>query len=131
MPSLDTNAVLRWLLGDVPEQSALVERLLDSGTSHDVDDLALVEVVYVLERRMKLSRPLIADAIGIVLASAAIQLDRTLWREAMGLYVGHPKLSITDICLVVRATRRRALPLRTFDAKLARQLDGAERITAS
>ena len=53
MPSLDTNCLLRWLLGDIPEQKALVTALIDSGDSFSVADTALIETVFVPEKLKK------------------------------------------------------------------------------
>ena len=50
MPSLDTNCLLRWLLGDIPEQTALVTALVNSGEDIAVADAALIETIFVLEK---------------------------------------------------------------------------------
>jgi len=42
MPSLDTNCLLRLLLGDIPEQAASVTALINSGESVVVADVALI-----------------------------------------------------------------------------------------
>ena len=49
MPSLDTNCLLRWLLDDIPEQSAAITNLIDSGEGFTVADAALIETVFVPE----------------------------------------------------------------------------------
>jgi len=56
MPSLDTNCLLRWLLGDIPEQTASVTAFINSGKSVVVADVALIETVFVLEKIKKISR---------------------------------------------------------------------------
>jgi len=63
MPSLDTNCLLRWLLGDIPEQTALVAAILNSGESFVVADAALIETVFVLEKVKKISRETIEKTI--------------------------------------------------------------------
>lgn len=126
MPSLDTNALLRWLIGDMPDQADRVLGLLASGKRFAVDDCALVELVYVLERTMRLSRPLVADAVQTVLTTASLDVDRAHWNSLTALYLGHPKLSVTDIHLALRARDTGATPLYTFDRKLASQLADAE-----
>lgn len=122
MPSLDANAVLRWLIADVPEQAARVEDLLSTGERFTIDDTALIETVFVLERVMRLDRPLIADALRTVASTAQLDLDRSLWEPIIKRYVSHAKLSIADLHLAARAARNDALPLYTFDRKLANQL---------
>lgn len=126
MPCLDANLLLRWLLDDVPKQSAAVDRLLNSGESCRLPDVALIEVAFVLDRTMRFSRELVADYLDAVLALGSVQIDRRVWRAAVGDYRTHPKLSIADCYLAAVATVTGDGPLYTFDAKLAKQLPGAE-----
>jgi len=126
MPMLDTNVLLRWILNDVPEQTASAEKLLTSGTSCIVPDIALLETVYVLERVMRLSRATIAQSIETLLSVADLELDRALWLTALKSYFTHPKLSIADTYLAALAQKTNRLPLYTFDHKLANQLEPAE-----
>jgi predicted nucleic acid-binding protein len=58
--SVDTNVLLRSLLGDVPKQAERVDQLIASGTTLVVEDAALIEVVFVLKRVMLLSRASVA-----------------------------------------------------------------------
>jgi len=50
MPSLDTNCLLRWLLGDVPEHTAIITAIINSEKNLAVADAALIEMVFVLEK---------------------------------------------------------------------------------
>jgi predicted nucleic-acid-binding protein len=130
MPSLDANCLVRLVVADVPDQATRVEALLDSGERYWVDDLALIESVFVWESLYKLERETIAQAVGRILGVAAIDTDRALWTEAVHHYRLRPKLSIMDILLALRARRRDALPLLTFDHKLAHQMSEAELLLA-
>lgn len=125
MPSLDTNALLRWLLGDLPEQAAAVDRLLASGERFAVDDAALIETVFVLERVMGISRPTVAQSIRALISSASLDFHRPLWAALASDCVRHPKVSIADLYLAVRAKADGDDPLYTFDKKLAQQIPGA------
>lgn len=125
MPSIDTNVLLRWLLGDLPEQAARADVLVASGEQLVVDDVALIEVVFVLERVLRLTRASVVEAVLTVLSAAVFDLDRDRWRAVTDEYLAHPKLSVADIYLARRARERDATPLYTFDAKLAAQLDAA------
>lgn len=126
VPSLDANLVLKWLLDDVPEQAAAVERLLTGGTQCRLADVAMVEVGFVLERVIQLSRGLVADNLTAVLAVAAITIDRTLWHRTIDQYRSHPKLSLADCYLATKSGTTGDTPLYTFDRKLANQLGEAE-----
>lgn len=67
MPTIDTNVLLRWLLDDVPAQTAVADALLSTGERVRVPELALVETVYVLERVMELSRATVAQSIEAIM----------------------------------------------------------------
>lgn len=126
MATVDTNVLLRWLLNDVPEQAGAAETLfLQSNDRLRVPDLVLMELVYVLERVMRLTRRTVAEAVTLVLEQANFDVDRDVWRPALQDYLDHPKLSITDTFLHVQAQRSGATPLLTFDRKLASQLADA------
>ena len=121
MPSLDTNCLLRWVLGDIPEQAELISTLINSGESVVVADAVLIEIVFVLEKLKKLSRKSIEKAVMVIIGQDAIMCNRELFSEVLPIYIDHPKLSIVDCYLVVLAKRTGATPLLTFDKKLANQ----------
>ena len=130
MPSLDTNCLLRWLLGDMPEQTVLVNALIVSGESVAVADAALIETVFVLEKLKKISRETIAKAVMAVTGTDNIRCNRELFMEVLPSYTDHPKLSFVDCYLEVLARRNGAAPLLTFDQKLASQLSGAQLLSS-
>lgn len=126
MPSLDTNCLLRWLLDDVPAETQRVVQRLAAHPRLAISDVALIEVTFVLERVMKLSRPTVVAALNALAAESSFAFDRSFWRSVADDYLTHPKLSIADVYLALDAGRREASPLLTFDRRLARQLDGTE-----
>jgi len=79
MPSLDTNCLLRWLLGDIPKQKELVASIIDSGESFAVADAALIETVFVLEKLKKISRKTIEKAITAIIGRDVILCNRELF----------------------------------------------------
>jgi predicted nucleic-acid-binding protein len=86
--ALDTDTVLRLLLGDDPAQSAAVERLWlkarKDQTPLFISDVVLVDIAWALESRLRLSRTEIADildklfATELVVVTSAVTLDRAL-----------------------------------------------------
>jgi uncharacterized protein len=126
MPSLDSNCLLRWLLGDIPEQKELVTSFINSGENFAVADAALIETVFVLEKLKKISRETIEKAIMAVIGNKAISCSRELFIEILPMYTKHPKLSFVDCYLEVLARRTNTAPLLTFDKKLANQLSGSQ-----
>ena len=126
MPSLDTNCLLRWLLSDMPEQTALVTDLINSGKNVTVADAAIIETVFVLEKLKRISRETIEKAVVAVIEKDSILCNRELFIEVLSVYTRHPKLSFVDCYLEVLARKTGATPLLTFDQKLANQLSGAQ-----
>jgi predicted nucleic-acid-binding protein len=126
MPSLDTNCLLRWLLNDTPDQTALVTDLINSGGNFAIADAALIETVFVLEKLKKISRETIEKAVTAVIENDAILCNRELFTEILPIYTSHPKLSFVDCYLEAHARKTATVPLLTFDKKLANQLTGAK-----
>jgi predicted nucleic-acid-binding protein len=115
---------LRWILGDVPEQTALMDDLIASGKHFTAADAVLIETVFVLEKVKKISRGAVEQALMVIIGQANIKCSRELFTEALPLYRVHPKLSFIDCYLSVLARQSGAEPLLTFDQKLANQLPG-------
>jgi len=126
MPSLDTNCLLRWLLGDVPEQTAIISDIINSGENLTVADVALIEMVFVLEKIKKISRETIQKAFLAIFEKDNIFCNRKLFIEILPVYTGHPKLSFVDCYLEVFAASTGAVPLLTFDKKMSAQLSGTK-----
>ena len=126
MPSLDTNCILRWLLGDIPEQTALITNLVNSGKPLAIADAALIETVFVLEKLKKISRESIEKAVSAIIRKENIFCSKELFIEVLPIYTSHPKLSFADCYLEVFARRIGATPLFTLDQKLANQLSGTQ-----
>jgi len=125
MASLDTNCLLRWFLGDVPEQQGRVEALLATGDPLVVDDAALIECVFALEYRAKLSRATIKAYLTTAMGYPLV-LNRTLWVPVLDTWVSHPKLSVVDVYLALKSKANGRAPLYTFDEKLANQVPSAQ-----
>lgn len=127
--SLDTNALLRYLLEDIPEQHELVRRLLARSRSEFmVADTAFIELAFVLERHYGLRRADIALAIENLLAMERLSCNRVLLGAALEVFTAHPGLSFEDCYLAAHAELNDAEPLWTFDKKLSRQTRQAQLI---
>ncbi len=130
MKSLDTNALLRLVLADVPKQTAVVEGLLaDTSQRFAVADMVFAEIVWVLQgESYGYDRERIATNIKSILAIGHINCNRAMLEKAVPLYVSHAKISFIDACLSVYAELNNATPLLTFDKKLASSLPKATAI---
>ena len=124
MRSLDTNALLRLILADIPQQSSVVEELLASAAQkYAVADMVFAEIVWVLQGRVYgYDRPRIAANLESIIAIRNINCNRVMLEKAIPLYVSHSKISFIDACLSVYAELNEATPLLTFDKKLVAAL---------
>ncbi|MDR2895657.1 MAG: PIN domain-containing protein [Propionibacteriaceae bacterium] len=129
MASLDTNCLLRWILGDLPDQQRRVEQLLRTEESLVVEDIVLIEVVFVLERSAGLRRRTIQDCLHAIM-SESVHMERSIWNQTMEIWVKHPKLSVVDVFLAVKAESQQDTPVYTFDAKMLSQLSATAPVPA-
>ena len=127
--SLDTNALLRLLLNDIPSQHLAVKTLLKAANKQfAVADTAIIELVFVLERHYGLTRHQIYEAIVGLMQLKEINCNRILFENALITFTHHATLSFEDCCLSSYATLNDAEPLWTFDKKLATKVTSAKMI---
>lgn len=127
--SLDTNAILRLLINDIPQQHEAVKALLTKASSQlAVADTAIIELVFVLERYYGFSRQQANEAVIGLMQLKEISCNRILFEKALPIYLNHAALSFEDCCLSTCATLNEAEPLWTFDKKLAAQATAAKLI---
>lgn len=127
--AIDTNIVLRCVLGDVPEQRRkAAEFLRGAGAMHYLSSQAILECVYVMEMAMEMTREEVANLLNLFLArySDTLEYDHQMTAVAFPYYLTHPKLSWADCVLAAEAEIRHREPLFTFDKKLAQQLPQAK-----
>ena len=123
--SLDTNAILRLLLGDIPEQQEQVLELLDMPDAQfAVADLVFAEAAFVMSRAYGMARSDISLALRGFIDLPQIAADRQLLHAAFEVFVNRPALSFEDSYLAAFADIRNANPLHTFDRKLVNQVPG-------
>ena len=116
MTSLDTNVVLRLLLGDVAQQEERSSTLLRKTRCYLTDAVA-VEVIYVLEKVYKYPRSRISLFLRKLLTIDNLRCSEFVLVEVLDLYQKQQSLSIIDCYASVEAeiTNNR---LATFDKKL-------------
>jgi len=129
--SLDSNVLLRLILGDVPEQSSLAIKLIEENRLLAVSNASIIEVMFVLERHYKFERKQIAYAITEISRHPRLEVDAELIKDLVALFTTQPALSPEDCYLAIYAKQNDQLPLWTFDKKLAKRSGGlAREITA-
>ena len=122
--SLDTCAVLRIFLNDIPDQHERVKLLLEQqNVVYGISDLAVIESIYVLEKGYNFTRPQVEDYLITLISKSNLNLNRPLFLATLPLYLSHPNLSFNDCALATYAKLTDALPLFTFDHQLAKKLD--------
>jgi predicted nucleic-acid-binding protein len=126
--SLDANILLRLLMPDLPAQTERALALIEQGGQFQVADTAVIETIFVLERFYEIPRPELSAIIRALVGNPSLNLNRPLFQESLTLFEKHPKLSIEDCCLAVYAKLNQALPLWTFDSKLAAQSGGLAKL---
>ena len=119
MISLDTNVVLRFLLDDVPEQTKKATKVIEKNKVY-VTDVVAVEVIYVLEKVILLSREDTCQLMVDFLNFANVVHNPYFLLEAIQLYEHHPSLSVVD-CYAAIEAKAYSNKLVTFDKRLASQ----------
>lgn len=118
MTGLDTNVLVRYLVGDDPVQTARARRELERDERFLVDSVVICELVWVLESGYGFSRAEIAGALERILAIAQFEIEgKDLALSALDDFRG----STADFsdCLLGRRNRAAgASETLTFDRSL-------------
>jgi predicted nucleic acid-binding protein len=118
MTFVDTNILLRWLLGDHKELSPKAEKIVQEAKPATllVTDIIVAEIVYVL-RGTGRDRQQTSEALLLIGRTGAFKYENEeLIMEVTGLLTDI-KLDFADCYLLARARRER-LGLETFDSSL-------------
>ncbi|MDP9191668.1 MAG: type II toxin-antitoxin system VapC family toxin [Acidobacteriota bacterium] len=79
MIGIDTNVLIRYVVGDEPEQSAtaseMIERTIDGGETLFISQIVLCEFVWVLSHAYRFTRDEIVDALQQVRRSAQMTIE--------------------------------------------------------
>ena len=120
---IDTNVLLRLLIGDVPEQRDRALGWLDPapGGSVLVIDAVLVKLLFQLESRSGygLPRSTHLPRVRTLLQSECFLLEAASW-TALDLMGTHPKLDFADCLLIARSRSTADAVVLSFDRELIR-----------
>ncbi len=128
--AIDSCILLRIILRDNPSQYQQATSLLLSGTEFYVDDVVIMEAVYVLTKE-GMSRTSILDNLITLLDNPMLDYDRQFYSGVFERYDTHPSLSFDDCVLEARIAMKRKEPLWTFDKKFAHQSTSAKLLSSS
>ena len=127
MIALDTNVILRYLVGDDPEQTEAAQALLD-GLTADIPGFisreVVLEVGWVLERSYGFTRTQVAESLMDLTATDNLVVENSYDVAAAAHRYGQGGADFSDLMVLSAAKRVGATPLYTFDRKLGR-MDGA------
>jgi len=123
--TVDTNVILRWLLGDNPEQFKVVHAVLSSPQLKKcyVPDIVLAECVWVLQSMYTFDRDLVAEILTVLVDTPVFVFNRQVFVDTLALYQTKKSLSFVDCLLLMQTRQNNTQPLLTFDAKLQRVAD--------
>jgi predicted nucleic-acid-binding protein len=126
MRAIDTNAVVRLIVRDNPEQADQAEAFIAGGAW--ISHLVLAETVWVLDAAYERSANQVAAAVDMLLNHKDLTVqDADVVAAALVQFRRRPALGFSD-CLVLEIARKAGhLPLGTFDRDLAK-LDGTQRL---
>ncbi len=123
MTSIDTNVIVRYLVGDDAEQAEAARALLD-GLTPDAPGFicreVVIEIAWVLERSYGFARARIAEALIALTASDSISVENPDDVAAAAHRYRRGGVGFSDLMVLSAAKREGAAPLYTFDRRLAR-----------
>lgn len=123
MRAVDTNILVRLMVGDDERQLAQAEAFVRDGAW--VPQLALAEAIWVLTSVYARQQEAVADAIEMLLSHEHLAIqDAEVVAAAVAQFRRSPKVGFSD-CLMLEIARKAGhLPLGTFDRDLSK-LEGA------
>lgn len=118
MVFVDTNIIIRWLLGDHPELSAQAEKIVKKAGEGGlvITDVVVAEIVYVL-RGAGYDRHQTTEALLMLERTPAFHYESPELVLDVVRIMGERALDFADCYLLVRARRERT-GLETFDKAL-------------
>jgi predicted nucleic-acid-binding protein len=124
MPGVDTNVLVRWLVGDDDRQTARAQRLFESARANQttlfVPGTVMLELEWVLRSRYRFDKPTVLGTFGALLETQELEFqDEAALEQALHLYrQGTAEFADcvhTGMCAAAART-----PLLTFDRSAAR-----------
>jgi predicted nucleic acid-binding protein len=126
MHAVDSNVLVRLVVGDNPSQTASAEEFIEHGGW--VSLLALAETIWVLKAVYGRGAGDLAATVEMLLDHGSLVFqDSETVASALRLFRLRPSLGFSDCLMLELARRAGHLPLGTFDRKLGR-VGGAQKL---
>ena len=123
MTAVDTNVIVRYLVGDDAEQAEAARALIDgltSGAPGFICREVVIEVAWVLERSYRFTRARVAETLMDLTASDSLVVENSDDVAAAAHRYREGGAGFSDLMILAAAERAEAMPLHTFDRRLAR-----------
>jgi predicted nucleic acid-binding protein len=117
---VDTNIIVRALVGDAPDMSRRATAYLKSEDDLFVTDLIVAETIYVLESFYEIDRPRIADALRSFLSLESVRVvDGLVLLRSLQIYEQH-RIDFSEAYLVACAESTGVRRIASFDRSIDR-----------
>lgn len=118
---LDTNALLRFLLKDIPSQTIEVRKLIqkaeDGSMKLIIPEIVIFEIVFTLTRVYKYPKDQVIEGVDLIVKAKSLSVEsRQIFIQALKFYK-EQSLSFVDCFLLVKSNQLQ-VELFTFDKKL-------------
>ena len=117
---IDTNVLIRHLIGEPVDQANQATRTLSSHETLLLSDIVVAEAIYVLQKVYSVDRPTISDVMKSLIAFPSIQVvDEPTVLRALEIFVNH-RLHVVDAYLVASAESTGVNKVVSFDQGIDR-----------
>lgn len=117
---VDTNVLVRHLVGDPPDMAARATAYLRKETGLLVADLIVAETIYVLESFYEVSRPEISEAMRALITMESVSVvDAPLLLRTLEIY-DYDRLDFAEAYLVASAESTNVMQVASFDRSIDR-----------
>ena len=123
MTAVDTNVIVRYLVGDDAEQAEAARALIDGltpGAPGFICREVVIEVAWVLERSYRFTRARVGETLMDLTASDSLVVENSDDVAAAAHRYREGGAGFSDLMILAAAERAEAMPLHTFDRRLAR-----------
>jgi predicted nucleic-acid-binding protein len=117
---VDTNVLVRHLVGDPPDMAARATAYLRQETGLLVADLIVAETVYVLESFYEVARPEISETMRALITMESVSVvDAPLLLRTLEIYE-YDRLDFAEAYLVASAESTNVMQVASFDRSIDR-----------
>ena len=117
---VDTNVLVRHLVGDPPKLAARATAYLQRESELLVADLIVAETIYVLESFYEVARPEISEAMRALIVMESVNvIDAPLLLRAVEIYE-HDRLDFAEAYLIASAESTGVMKVASFDRSIDR-----------